>query len=151
MRITKPSLRDVRAMQELTRPEVERGIILERSSDEIANAIRSYLVAKEGEKIIGFCALHIHSETLAEIRSLVVAQTHRDKGVGRAIVEEAIGEALQYGVSEVLVLTYRRSFFEKFGFIEVSKELIPDHKIWADCIKCKHFPLCDEIALIKKL
>ena len=31
------------------------------------------------------------------------------------------------------------------------KESLPEHKIWADCIKCIHFPVCNEIALVYKL
>jgi len=46
-----------------------------------------------------------------------------------------------------LVLTYRQRLFENFGFNVIAKETIPDTKIWLDCIKCKHFPICDEIAL----
>ncbi|HIQ27595.1 MAG TPA: GNAT family N-acetyltransferase, partial [Sulfurovum sp.] len=56
------------------------------------------------------------------------------------------------GVEEdVLVLTYLPAFFEKLGFSEISKELIPEHKIWADCIKCIHFPICNEVALVFKV
>jgi amino-acid N-acetyltransferase len=50
-----------------------------------------------------------------------------------------------------LTLTYQKEFFEKLGFVEIPKESIPDKKIWADCIKCKFFPNCNEIALIKHL
>ena len=35
--------------------------------------------------------------------------------------------------------------------VEIQKELLPEHKIWADCIKCKHFPICNEVSLIKNL
>jgi len=34
---------------------------------------------------------------------------------------------------------------------EIDKKDLSNQKIWADCIKCKHFPVCDEIALIKKM
>ncbi|PHQ55600.1 MAG: GNAT family N-acetyltransferase, partial [Sulfurimonas sp.] len=34
---------------------------------------------------------------------------------------------------------------------EIPKESLPEHKIWADCIKCKHFPICNEVSLIKTL
>ncbi|WP_277640978.1 N-acetyltransferase [Wolinella succinogenes] len=148
--IKKPTLKEVEAMRNLLRPEVERGVILERTADEIANAIRSYNVAWEGDEIVGFCALHIHSPSLAEIRSLIVKESHRGKGIATSIIEVSLKEALGLGVKEVLVLTYQRTLFEKLGFIEVSKEAIPDHKIWADCIKCKYFPICEEIALIKR-
>lgn len=150
MNIHKPTLHHVEAMRNLLRPEVERGVILDRSSDEIANAIRSYNVAWEGEEMIGFCALHIHSPTLAEVRSLFVKASHRGQGIATAIIEESLREARVLGVREVLVLTYQRALFERLGFSEVSKEAIPNQKIWADCIKCKHFPICEEIALIKR-
>ena len=45
----------------------------------------------------------------------------------------------------------KKEFFEKNGFVEIPKENIPEHKIWADCIKCKHFPICNEISLIKTI
>ncbi len=149
--IKKPTLRDVEAMRRLLIPSIEQGIILDRSHDEIANAIRSYNVAWDYDKIIGFCALHIHSCTLAEIRSLFVSEEYRGRGIATKIISVSIAEALSLGISEILVLTFKRSLFEKLGFVEVSKEAIPNQKIWADCIKCKHFPICEEIALIKRL
>ena len=54
-------------------------------------------------------------------------------------------------LEEVLSLTYQKKLFEDLGFKEISKESLPEHKIWADCIRCKHFPVCDEIALLYKL
>lgn len=54
-------------------------------------------------------------------------------------------------LGEVFTLTYERRFFEKIGFVEIPKEELPAHKIWADCIKCKYFPVCEEIALIYSL
>ena len=41
-------------------------------------------------------------------------------------------------------------FFEKAGFGEVEKAVLP-HKIWADCLKCPKFPDCDETALMLEL
>lgn len=149
--IVKPSLNDVSAMQKLIEPEVVSGIILYRSDNEVANAIRSYIVAKDENEICGYCALHIHTLELAEIRSLVVAQHFRGQGVGARIVKEALKEAERIGVGEVLTLTYEAEFFKKLGFIEIPKESIPEQKIWLDCIKCKHFPICNEVSLIKKL
>ncbi len=62
----------------------------------------------------------------------------------------ALSEAKELGVKEVLVLTYLPDFFKKVGFIEIPKETIPEHKIWTDCIKCIHFPICNEVSLIYK-
>jgi amino-acid N-acetyltransferase len=109
--LVKAKLSDIPAMQVLVASEVKEGVILNRSEDEVATNIRSYVLAKDGEKLVGYTA-----------------------------VEE-----------EVLVLTYLPAFFEKLGFNEINKEAIHEHKIWADCIKCIHFPVCNEIALVYKL
>lgn len=148
---TKAKLSDIVHMQDLVKPEVEKGIILFRSSDEIATNIRSYILAKNEEQIVGFGALHFHADDLAEIRSLVVKEDFRSKGVGKGIVSTLLEEGVQLGVKKVFTLTYKKAFFESVGFSEIPKESLPSHKIWADCIKCKHFPICDEIALIKHI
>jgi len=146
---TKAKLSDILFMQEVVQPEVEKGIILFRSSDEMATNIRSYILAKEDEHIIGFGALHFHADDLAEIRSLVVKDGFRGHGVGKGIIQTLLLEGESLGVKKVFTLTYQKAFFESVGFTEIPKEALPTHKIWADCIKCKHFPICDEIALIK--
>ncbi len=150
--LVKATLDDIVTMQSLVVDEVKEGIILKRSDDEVATNIRSYVLAKEEEKLVGYTALHIHSPRLAEIRSLIVSRAYRGKHIGRKLVEFTLEEARELGVSEeVLVLTYLSAFFEKIGFFEISKESIPEHKIWTDCIKCIHFPVCNEVSLIYKI
>ena len=150
--LIKAKVGDIPAMQQLVEKEVREGIILQRSENEVATNIRSYVLAKEGERLVGYTALHIHSPQLAEIRSLIVSEKYRGKGVGKKLVEYTLNEAKELGVEEeVLVLTYLPEFFEKMNFVEISKESIHEHKIWADCIKCIHFPVCNEVSLVYKL
>ena len=150
--LVKAKLSDIPAMQVLVASEVKEGVILNRSEDEVATNIRSYVLAKDGEKLVGYTALHVHSKRLAEIRSLIVDEAYRGHKIGQRMVEFTLEEAKALGVEEdVLVLTYLPAFFEKLGFNEINKEVIPEHKIWADCIKCIHFPVCNEIALVYKL
>jgi len=151
IRYTKAKLSDIVLMQEVVRLEVEKGIILFRSADEMSTNIRSYILAKEDDEIIGFGALHFHAPDLAEIRSLIVKEGYRGQGIGRGIIENLLAEGEFLGVKKVFTLTYQKGFFETLGFSEIPKEALPSHKIWADCIKCKHFPICDEIALIKHI
>jgi len=150
--LLKATLVDIPAMQSLVVSEVKDGIILNRSDDEVATNIRSYVLAKDGTKIVGYTALHIHSGRVAEIRSLIVDAAYRGKKIGQRMIEFMLAEAKSLAVEEeVLVLTYLPVFFQKLGFVEISKESIPEHKIWADCIKCIHFPVCNEIALVYKV
>ncbi len=138
-------------MLELVKEDVEKGVILPRSSDEMATNIRSYIVAKEDGEIVGYTALHIHSMDLAEIRSLIVRKDKRGEGIGKELVKKALDEGKSLGVKDVLALTYSKDFFERLGFNEIEKNQIPEHKIWQDCIKCKHFPICNEVAMMKEV
>jgi len=150
--LVKANLTDIPEMQALVVSEIKEGVILNRSEDEVATNIRSYVLAKEEGKLVGYTALHIHSRRLAEIRSLIVDEAYRGQKIGQRLVKFAVEEAKSLHVEEdVLVLTYQPMFFEKLGFSEINKEAIPEHKIWADCIKCIHFPVCNEIALVYKL
>lgn len=150
--LVKAKLSDIPAMQSLVVSEVKDGIILDRTEDEVATNIRSYVLAKDGDKLVGYTALHVHSRRLAEIRSLIVDEAYRGQRVGQRMVQFTLDEAKHIGVEEdVLVLTYLPQFFLNLNFKEINKEVIPEHKIWADCIKCIHFPICNEVALVYKL
>ncbi|WP_456391679.1 N-acetyltransferase [Nitratifractor sp.] len=148
IRYRKATLCDIPEMQRMVADQVKEGVILPRSDDEVATNIRSYILAEEEGTLAGYGALHLHSPRLAEIRSLIVAPEYRGRSIGRGIVQTALEEAKTLGVQEVLVLTYLPDFFTKIGFHEIAKESIPEHKIWADCIKCIHFPNCNEVSLI---
>jgi len=150
--LIKATLSDIPDMQKMVQSEVKDGVILERNEDEVANNIRSYVLAKVADELVGYAALHIHSSRLAEIRSLIVLDAYRGKNIGKKIVQFALEEAKELNVlEEVLVLTYLPDFFKKLGFVEIAKDTIPEHKIWADCIKCIHFPVCNEVSLVYKL
>lgn len=107
--------------------------------------------AKNAEILAGFASLKIFNADLAEVRSLIVAPQFRRRGIARAIVNELLDEAKFYGLKSVFTLTYQKEFFGRLGFIEIPKDELPAQKIWADCIKCKKFPVCNEIALIYTL
>ena len=138
-------------MKDLVKDEVETGTILLRTEDEMATTIRSYTGVRADGNLVGFCALHIHSINLAEIRSLIVSEEARGQRLGKRLVEHCLVEAEKLGLNQILSLTYAQKFFEDLNFVEISKESLPEHKIWADCIRCKHFPVCDEIALLYTL
>ena len=148
IRFYKPTVADITKMQDIVREEVDKGKILLRTADEMATTIRSYTVVEVDGKMAGFTATHIHSPRLAEVRSLVVGKDFRGLKLGKQLVESCIKEAKEYGIEQLLSLTYEQGFFESCGFRVISKEEIPEHKIWADCISCKQFPICDEIAMV---
>jgi len=147
----KPSVLDIVVMQDLVKAEVDSGTILLRTQDEMATNIRSYTCVNVDGVLAGFTALHIHSPKLAEVRSLIVDERFRGLKLGFKLVESCKKEAKELNLEQILSLTYKQGFFEALDFKEISKSALPEHKIWADCSRCKHFPVCDEIALLYTL
>ncbi len=151
MKIMKPTLKDIPKIQTLLTPFVIEGIILQRDDDEVSTNIRSYIAIKKDDKFIAIGALHIYSQELGEIRSLAVDKDHQRQGLGKKIVKELEKEAKFLGLTKLLTLTYQKEFFESLNFKEIPKEEVPSQKVWSDCIKCPHFPNCNEISLIKTI
>ena len=134
-------------IQDLINTYAKEGLLLPRALGEIYDNIRDFFVYEENGRLKGVCALHICWEDLAELRSLAVQKETRGKGVGTGLVKAALREAKELGIKRVFLLTYIPSYFQRFGFEIVSKEVLPQ-KIWGDCLKCVKFPNCDEIAMM---
>jgi amino-acid N-acetyltransferase len=144
--IRKAILQDARQIHKLLLAYAKDGLVLPRSLMDIFEAIRDFYVFVDEERVVGAAALNICWEDLAEVRSLVVAENHGGRGIGKHLVEACLAEARQLGIGRVFALTYQQIFFEKLGFEVIEKSELPQ-KIWGDCIKCAKFPECDEIAL----
>ena len=104
----------------------------------------------QGERLLGCGALHFYSPTVAEIRSLAVAEQAKTQGVGRKLVEALVKEAQDYELDAVFAFTYVSEFFSKVGFHVVERGALP-LKAWKDCLRCPKFQACDEIAVLRVL
>jgi amino-acid N-acetyltransferase len=71
--------------------------------------------SKDG-RILAAGALHVMWGDLAEVRSLVVDQSARGMGLGKAVVEALIERAFTLGIRRVFCLTFEVDFFVRCGF-----------------------------------
>lgn len=147
MRIRKATVDDVDAIQSLVRQFAEVGLMLPRSAKSLYEHIQNFAVAVSEGAVVGAVGLHVLWKDLAEVRSLAVSPDCQGQGVGKQLVEFSIQEAEQLGILQVLSLTYQTSFFARLGFTVVERDSLP-HKVWKDCVLCKKFDKCDEIAMI---
>lgn len=121
--------------------------MLPRSDRSLYEHLQCFTVAVDKGRVVGTAGLHILWRDLAEIRSLAVLPELQGQGVGRRLVDSLVDRATTLGIAQVLSLTYQTTFFSKLGFTTVQKESLP-HKIWKDCIHCKKFYHCDEVAMV---
>ena len=120
--------------------------VLPQSREILCERLRDFLVADCSGEVVGCGALSLFTPTLAEIRSLVVAQPLRSEGLGGRIVDALLREAQCLGVRRVFALTAKVSYFERLGFKRVEKASLPQ-KVWTECIHCPKYLDCQEDAV----
>lgn len=148
--VRKAGMADIHPILDLVNGYAARGIMLPRTEFEMSEAIRDFTVITRGADLLGCGALHFYSPTAGEIRSLAVADAAKTQGVGRRLVEALVSEAQAFELNAVFAFTYVVEFFNKLGFQETERGLLP-LKAWKDCLRCPKFQACDEIAVIRIL
>ena len=148
--IRKARITDSNCIKKLVNSYAEESVMLPISINQIYEKLRNFSVIEKNGQVIGCGALKIVWKDLGEIRSVAIARSQKNKGYGRALINELLAEAKSLDLKKVFVLTYVSGFFEKMGFEKISKSKLP-HKVWIDCINCPKFPRCDEVALQKKI
>ncbi len=150
MNVRGAKISDVEAIHALISSYAERDRMLFRSLADIYENLQCFSVAELDGDVVGCCALEIIWADLAEIKSLAVDGTKKQKGIGKMLVAAAVEQAAALGVPRVFALTLEPEFFEKSGFEIVEKEALP-MKVWSDCARCPKQQNCDERAVVKSV
>ncbi|MFM5952582.1 MAG: amino-acid N-acetyltransferase [Micrococcales bacterium] len=113
---------DVRAIAAMRQPNEGSGRkLLKLELVSLFEKVPEFLVAvNEAGEVVGAGALHIMWEDLAEVRSVIVRDDQRGKGVGHLLVDALLLRAKSLGIVRVFCLTFETEFFAKHGFSEIS-------------------------------
>ncbi|MBS0380521.1 MAG: GNAT family N-acetyltransferase [Proteobacteria bacterium] len=107
--------------------EVVQGLLSEAGlpTSDLGVARPQFLVVRERKAVIGAGALQRFGAA-ALLRSLVVADGHRKRGLGRQIVEALEQRAAEQGVGELILLTETAAdFFERAGYRLIERSRAP--------------------------
>ncbi len=127
--------RDVRGIQAMLEPFVQRRILLGKDLVVLYEATQQFLVAEDGEgNLIGCGALHVMWEDLGEVRTLIVADDWLHRGVGRQIVEALEADARRLGLSRLFCLTFEVDFFTRRGFAPIGEHVV-DPDVYAQLVR----------------
>lgn len=112
---------DIDAILAIRMPLEGSAVLLGHEKVSFFEAVSEFVVAVDNtDTVIGAGALHVMWEDLAEVRSVVVAESYRSSGVGSAVIEALLAKAGALGIKRVFCLTFETDFFAKFGFTEIS-------------------------------
>ncbi|MFB0943852.1 MAG: amino-acid N-acetyltransferase [Candidatus Nanopelagicales bacterium] len=110
---------DVREIRTLIDSYSTDGSLLSKATVTIFEGIQEFLVATDGERVIGCGALHVMWEDLAEVRTLAVVPDRANVGVGSQMLQHLLEKARVLGTRRVFCLTFKKDFFGHHGFIEI--------------------------------
>ena len=110
---------DVREIRTLIDSYSADGSLLSKATVTIFEGIQEFLVATDGERVIGCGALHVMWEDLAEVRTLAVAPDRANEGIGSQMLQQLLEKARVLGTRRVFCLTFKKDFFDHHGFVEI--------------------------------
>jgi amino-acid N-acetyltransferase len=125
---------DVRAITQIAAPLVEKRILLGKELVELYESIQEFIVAEKNGEVLGFGALHVMWEDLAEVRTLAVREDAKGQGVGKKILAELMDKAKDLGIHRVFCLTFEVPFFESQGF-KVISDIPVDAETYAEMVR----------------
>jgi amino-acid N-acetyltransferase len=112
---------DVASIEAIIEPFVTQRILLGKDPVVLYEAIQQFVVAEEGGQVVGCGALHVMWRDLGEIRTVAVAESHRGRGVGTAVVDALEGNARELGLGRLFCLTFETTFFGARGYTVIGE------------------------------
>jgi amino-acid N-acetyltransferase len=144
------AVEDVEAIHALIERHIADGRLLPRRREEIAAHISRFIVAVVGRRVVACADLAPLSGTVAEVRSLVVGDELRSRGIGRRLVDELARRAGASGFDTLCAFTHVAGYFVRMGFSIVPHTWLPE-KIETDCRSCALFRTCGQYAVMLPL
>jgi putative acetyltransferase len=97
-----------------------------------------FLVAVDGEKIIGTGAFYRYADKVCEIKRIALLPGYQGQGLGYAIMRELTRRAQEVGYRKMCLWTNRYKleraveFYKRLGFYEILHEGQDDDEIWME-------------------
>lgn len=129
---------------------VDAGHLLPRPLGEVVQHAPRFLVAVDPTGVVACAELNELGPHVAEVRSLVVAETHRGHGVGTHVLTEISALAQARGYPLLCAFAHDARPFVRLGFSIVPHQWIPE-KISTDCHTCVWFRRCRQYAVVLDL
>ncbi|MEU9291348.1 GNAT family N-acetyltransferase [Streptomyces sp. NPDC048275] len=103
----------------LSAPFVEKGLLIDRTTAELAQMVEEFVVACEGDRLVGCAGMAPVGASLV-VYNLCIAADCQGRGIGRQLVGLAASIGKEQGYQSLLALTrYSGEWFGKLGFSNV--------------------------------
>ncbi|MGB8651048.1 MAG: amino-acid N-acetyltransferase [Mycobacteriales bacterium] len=107
---------DVPAIRRLVDHYRTDGRLLDKATVTLYEDVPEFRVAVLDDAVVGCGALHVLWHDLGEIRTLAVDPAQRGKGIGDAVLDRLVHDAVDLGLQRLFCLTFETRFFARHGF-----------------------------------
>ena len=146
MKIRTANPSDAPAIHRLIVDNLEAGHLLPRTLEDVTANSSRFIVADVNGAVVGCAELAPLSAEVAEVRSLVVAETSRGQHIGPRLVEHLAADGAGRGFATLCAFTHEPAHFVRLGFTIVPHVWVPE-KIERDCRSCAQFRRCGQYAV----
>ena len=81
---------DVKDIRKIIDAYAAPGRMLEKETVTLFESVQEFVVAVDGDEVVGCGALHVLWEDLAEVRSVAIVENRHKTGIGHLIMETII-------------------------------------------------------------
>ncbi|MBM4383187.1 MAG: GNAT family N-acetyltransferase [Deltaproteobacteria bacterium] len=93
--------------------------------EDVAPHFAAFLVGERGGALVACAGLEYYGE-VALVRSVAIAETLRNAGLGAALCDTLLGDARRRGVRDAYLLTTTAPrFFARMGFAPIARDVAP--------------------------
>ena len=125
-KLRKGRISDAAEILNLIRPLEESGLLINRSKEFIESEINNFRVIDVEGEIVACAALHLETETTAEVSCIATSDQYRNKGLGKKLLSSLESQAKKLGVTQIFVLTTGAAhWFIENEFTETSLDSLP--------------------------
>ncbi len=116
-------------------------------TSDLPTDLSSFTLALDGAQIVGSAGMELLGN-VGLLRSVAVAETHRNQNIGQQLFNAALDYARLNAVQEVFLITNTAApYFEKNGFRQVDRADVP-----IEILETKQFSaLCPASAIVMKI
>lgn len=125
---------DVAIIRDLVDTYARERLLLGKDTVALYEDVQEFLVAVDGDEVVGCGALHVMWEDLAEVRTMAVSKEYRRHGVGSMVLTALLQRARDLGVSRVFCLTFETEFFGAHGFVAIEGTPV-DPKVYEQLLR----------------
>lgn len=87
--------------------------------------ITEWLVAREGDRVVGCASMHPESRQLAEVHGVAVLPEFQGKGTGDALIKECQRRASAQNIQRLWLATIKPEYFGRYGFRPFNQWSLP--------------------------